>query len=93
MEKLTCYRKKDLEGDIWCEQAFLFENSSDVEKFFTKEKIAELYFDGKIDEVKSIIFHRVRPENETPYYVEINGGGWGGIEIVEMYGGYFINAL
>jgi len=85
MEKLTCYRTKDMENDIWCEDAFIFKNSEDAEKFFTKERVAELYFDGDVSQVHTI-------ENHGNWFA-INGGGWDGIEIVEMSGGYFINAL
>ena len=92
MKEYICYRTKDLEGDIWCEKAFLFERGQDVEKFFTKEKIADLFFDGEIEGVKSIVFHKVLPTNETPYYIEINGGGYNGIEIVEMNKGFFIKS-
>lgn len=104
MKEYICYRTKDLEGDIWCEKAFLFECGQDVEKFFTKEKIADLFFEGEIEGVKSIVFHKVsevkflsiaekvQPSNETPYYIEINGGGYNGIEIVEMNKGFFIKS-
>lgn len=94
MKEYICYRTKDLEGDIWCEKAFLFKNGEDVEKFFTKKKVASLFYDGKENEVKSIVFHKTKEGmSKIPYYIEINGGGWSGIEIVEMSKGYIINTL
>ena len=35
--KMIAFRDKDIEGDTWCEQAFLFKDEEDVELFFTAD--------------------------------------------------------
>ena len=58
--KMIAFRDKDIEGDIWCEQVFLFKDEEAIELFFAADNPVLLNVYTEEDErvLKSFDVHR-----------------------------------
>lgn len=93
MEELIAYRAVDSEGDVWCEEAFLFPNSEAVKNFFRADnpKLIEIYTEDGNEPLEDFKIHNNNPTKSISK-ITFTTEHAGNVKIVEMSKGYLITS-
>jgi hypothetical protein len=92
MKEYIAYREVDPEGDVWSENAFLFETREDVSKFFTQDNpdLCNLYCeDGLYDPITEFEITNSVPLGHITQ-INFKTAFSGKVNIVVMNEGYLI---
>lgn len=88
MEKKIAFRTKDMEGDVWCEIAFLFDSNIRANEFFKSDnpELQKIFSDeGETEELQEFKTFGTPDVNYVSFRTEYCGE----VKIYEMHSGYF----
>ena len=90
IEKKIAFRQVDSEGDIWCENVFLFDSIEDVPKFFTADNPAllDIFTEPENRVINDIKVDFFEEELGTICCIEFNTEYAGDVLIKEMKDGW-----
>lgn len=94
MKRKIAFREVDSEGDVWCENVFLFDTEEDVAAFFVADNpwLIEEYAEGK--KLKDFEVHHSCKNPSLPITaITFRTKESGNIKLLEMAGGYIVPSL